>query len=86
MSKINLNEIRRISMHEDGVFNDYQFSDQKFDDKIASILSDFDDISISIDVDSDDPNSNCNYEFNIPDEFAKVKMVGCYFHGKQMIR
>ena len=59
-------------MHEDGVFNDYQFSDQKFDDKIASILSDFDDISISIDVDSDDPNSNCNYEFNLTLDYDAI--------------
>ena len=25
------------SMHDDGVFNDYQYSDKEFDDEIASI-------------------------------------------------
>ena len=27
-------------MHDDGVFNDYQFSDQEFNDEIASISID----------------------------------------------
>ena len=35
-SKINLNEIRRTSMHDDGVFNDCQLSDQEFDEEIDS--------------------------------------------------
>ena len=38
-SKINLNAIRRAGMHDDGVFNDCQLSDQEFDDEIASIDS-----------------------------------------------
>ena len=36
-SKINLNAIRRAGMHDDGVFNDCQRSDQEFDDEIASV-------------------------------------------------
>ena len=39
LSKINLNAIRRAGMHDDGVFNDCQLSDQEFDDEIASIDS-----------------------------------------------
>ena len=35
-SKINLNAIRRAGMHDDGVFNDCQLSDQEFDDENAS--------------------------------------------------
>ena len=38
-SKINLNAIRRAGMHDDGVLNDCQLSDQDFDDEIASIDS-----------------------------------------------
>ena len=38
-SKINLNAIRRAGMHDDGVFNYCQRSDQEFDDEIASIDS-----------------------------------------------
>ena len=37
-SKINLNAIRRAGMHDDGVFNDCQLSDQEFDDEIAFIV------------------------------------------------
>ena len=36
-SKINLNAIRRAGMHDDGVFNDCELSDQESDDEIASI-------------------------------------------------
>ena len=36
-SKINLNEIRRAGVHDDGVFNECKLSDQEFDDEIASI-------------------------------------------------
>ena len=36
-SKINLNEIRRAGVHDDGVFNECKISDQEFDDDIASI-------------------------------------------------
>ena len=39
LSKINLNAIRRAGMHDDGVFNDCQLSDQEFDDEVASIDS-----------------------------------------------
>ena len=35
--RINLNEIRRAGVHDDGVFNECKFSDQEFDDEIASI-------------------------------------------------
>ena len=38
-SKISFNAIRRAGMHDDGVFNDCQLSDQDFDDEIASIDS-----------------------------------------------
>ena len=38
-SKINLNEIRRAGVHDDGVFNECKLSDQEFDDEIASINS-----------------------------------------------
>ena len=38
-SKINLNAIRRTRMHDDGVFNDCQRSDQEYDDEIASVDS-----------------------------------------------
>merc|ERR1719440_2627504 len=37
-SKINLNAIRRAGMHDDGVFNDCQLSDQEFDDEVALVL------------------------------------------------
>ena len=37
-SKIILNAIRRAGMHDDGVFNDCQLSDQEFNDEIASIV------------------------------------------------
>ena len=37
LCKINLNEIRRAGAHDDGVFNECKFSDQEFDDEIASI-------------------------------------------------
>ena len=36
---INLNEIRRAGVHDDGVFNECKISDQEFDDDIASINS-----------------------------------------------
>ena len=39
ISKINLNAIRRAGMHDDGVFNDCQLSDQEFDEEIDSIDS-----------------------------------------------
>ena len=35
-SRINLNAIRRAGMHDDGVFNDCQLSDQEFDYEIDS--------------------------------------------------
>ena len=38
LSKINLNAIRRAGMHDDGVFNDCQLSDQEFDDEVALVL------------------------------------------------
>ena len=38
-SKINLNAIRRAGMHDDGVFNDCQRSDQEYDDETASVDS-----------------------------------------------
>ena len=37
--RINLNEIRRAGVHDDGVFNECKISDQEFDDDIASINS-----------------------------------------------
>ena len=37
--QITKNAIRRAGMHDDGVFNDCQLSDQEFDDEIASIDS-----------------------------------------------
>ena len=37
-SKINLNAIRRAGMHDDGVFNDCQLSDQEFDDEMPLLL------------------------------------------------
>ena len=36
---LNLNEIRRAGVHNDGVFNECKISDQEFDDDIASINS-----------------------------------------------
>ena len=38
-NKINLNEMRRKSVQDDGVFNDCQYSDREFDDEVASIDS-----------------------------------------------
>ena len=35
--RINLNEIRRAGVHDDGVFNECKLSDQEFGDEIASI-------------------------------------------------
>ena len=37
--RINLNEIRRAGVHDDGVLNECKFSDQEFDDDIASLNS-----------------------------------------------
>ena len=37
--RINLNEIRRAGVHDDGVLNECKFSDQEFDDDIASFNS-----------------------------------------------
>ena len=56
-SKIDLNEIKRAGVHDDGVFNECKFSDQEFDDEIASITSnskDNDDAAADDDDDDDD--------------------------------
>ena len=72
--KINLNAIRRAGMHDDGVFNDCQLSDQEFDDEIASIDSQTSmmDHSVSNDLidcqmnskndDDDDDNDDDDYD------------------------
>ena len=50
---LNLNEIRRAGVHNDGVFNECKISDQEFDDDIASINSK-DNLDDADDDDDDD--------------------------------
>ena len=57
-----MNAIRRAGMHDDGVFNDCQLSDQEFDDEIASIDSQTNVMNLS--ASSDIINSQLNSKDN----------------------
>ena len=57
--RINLNDVRRARVHDDGVFNDCMTSDQETDNDIASInLKDNGDDADDDDDDDDDVDSD----------------------------
>ena len=76
LSKINLNAIRRAGMHDDGVFNDCQLSDQEFDDEIASIDSQTSmmDHNVSNDLIDCQMNSKNDDDDNDDDDYVNIKI------------